>query len=61
MRSEEIFRAKKMIDNKFSLCQRVAKATRVLHVSPRNTQETISQAFAQVASGPDIEVPVAAA
>ena len=41
MRSEAIFRAKKMIENKYSLCQTVSKATRVLHISPRSTQETM--------------------
>jgi hypothetical protein len=59
MRSEEIFRAKEMIENKFSLCQTVAKTTRLLHVSPRNTQETISRAFAKIASGTEIAVPLA--
>ena len=29
MRSEAIFRAKLMIENKYSLCQTVSKATRV--------------------------------
>jgi len=51
MRSEAIFRAKKMIENKFSLCQTVSKATRRLHISPRSTQETISSAFDKVAEG----------
>ncbi len=51
MRSEAIFRAKKMIDNKYSLCQTVAKATRKLHLSPRSTQETISSAFEKIAMG----------
>jgi hypothetical protein len=51
MRSEAIFRAKEMIENKFSLCQTVSKATRRLHISPRSTQETISSAFSKVAEG----------
>ena len=59
MRSEEIFRAKEMIDNKFSLCLTVSKATRRLHVSPRSTGETISSAFAKVAEGPDVPVVIA--
>ena len=58
MRSEEIFRAKEMIENKYSLCQTVSKATRVLHVSPRGTQETISSAFAKVAEGAKFVTPV---
>jgi hypothetical protein len=61
MRSEAIFRAKKMIENKYSLCQTVSKATRVLHVSPRSTQETISSAFDQIASGANVPTPVIAA
>ena len=56
MRSEEIFRAKEMIDNKYSLCQMVSKATRMLHISPRSTQETISSAFAKIAEGSDLPV-----
>jgi hypothetical protein len=56
MRSEAIFRAKEMIENKYSLCQTVSKATRVLHVSPRSTQETISSAFANIASGARLPV-----
>ena len=51
MRSEEIFRAKEMIENKYSLCLLVSKATRKLHISPRSTQETISSAFAKIANG----------
>jgi hypothetical protein len=56
MRSEEIFRAKEMIENKFSLCQTVSRATRRLHISPRSTQETISSAFAKVASGAQLPI-----
>jgi hypothetical protein len=51
MRSEEIFRAKEMIANKYNLCQTASKATRKLHIAPRSTQETISSAFARIASG----------
>jgi hypothetical protein len=56
MRSEAIFRAKEMIDNKFSLCLTVSKATRRLHISPRSTQETISSAFVKIAEGANIPV-----
>ena len=56
MRSEEIFRAKEMIENKYSLCQTVSKATRRLHISPRSTQETISSAFAKIAAGSAVPV-----
>ncbi len=61
MRSEAIFRAKKMIENKYSLCQTVSKATRRLHISPRSTQETISSAFEKIASGTDLPVAIEAA
>ena len=60
MRSEAIFRAKEMIENKYSLCLTVSKATRRLHVSPRSTQETISSAFEKIASEPKIPVLVPA-
>jgi hypothetical protein len=60
MRSEEIFRAKEMIDNKYSLCLTASKATRKLHISPRSTQETISTAFAKIASGADVPVLIEA-
>jgi hypothetical protein len=50
MRSEAIFRAKDIIENKYSLCQAASKATRMLHISSRNTVETINSAFAGIAS-----------
>ena len=56
MRSEAIFRAKEMIENKYSLCQTVSKATRKLHISPRSTQETINSAFAKIALGPQLPI-----
>jgi hypothetical protein len=60
MRSEAIFRAKKMIDNKFSLCLTVSKATRKLHISPQSTQETISTAFEKIAEGSSLPVLIEA-
>jgi hypothetical protein len=60
MRSEAIFRAKEMIENKFTLCLSVSKATRRTHISPRSTQETISSAFAKVAEGSDFPVLIEA-
>jgi hypothetical protein len=62
MRSEAIFRAKKIIANKYSLCQAASRATRLLHISPRNTQETINSVLAQIASGftgPALSKPIA--
>jgi hypothetical protein len=49
MRSEVIFRAKEIIANKYSLCQTASRATRLIHISPRNTVETINDAFAKIA------------
>ncbi len=54
MRSDIIFRAEEKIVNKYKLCQTAAKATRRLHVASRNTQETINNAFASIAAGPDV-------
>jgi hypothetical protein len=45
MRSEIIFRASEAIDNKYRLCQTVAKATRRLHIATRAMNETINSAF----------------
>jgi len=56
MRSEAIFRAKEIIANKYKLCQTVSKATRRLHISSRNTQETINNAFERIATGSEIPV-----
>jgi hypothetical protein len=50
MRSEIIFRAKETIENKYRLCQTVSKATRRLHISSHNTQETINNAFIKIAA-----------
>jgi hypothetical protein len=49
MRSETIFRAKDAIENKYQLCQTASKTTRMLHISTRNTQETITNAFMRIA------------
>ena len=55
MRSELIFRAKETVDNKYQLCQTVAKATRRLHIASRNTTDTINNAFTRV--GEDVALP----
>jgi len=60
MRSEAIFRAKEIITNKYKLCQTVSKATRMLHVSSRDTQATINDAFARIAVGADLPVLIEA-
>jgi hypothetical protein len=49
MRSEAIFRAKEIIDNKYQLCQTASKTTRLIHVASRDTQETINSAFKKIA------------
>jgi hypothetical protein len=50
MRSEIIFRAKETVGNKYELCQMVAKTTRRLHISSKNTQDTINSAFVRIAA-----------
>jgi hypothetical protein len=60
MRSEAIFRAKEIIANKYKLCQTVSKATRMLHISSRDTQATINDAFARIAVGSDSPVSIEA-
>jgi hypothetical protein len=50
MRSEVIFRAKETIGNRYQLCQTASKTTRMLHISSRNTQETINNAFERIAA-----------
>lgn len=56
MRSETIFRAKEIIDNKYRLCQTVSKATRRLHIASQDTQETINSAFAKIAEGTELPI-----
>jgi hypothetical protein len=56
VRSELIFRAKEMVENKYRLCQTVSKATRRLHVPSRNTTDTINNAFTRIAD--DLIIPV---
>jgi hypothetical protein len=51
VRSELIFRAKQTIENKYKLCQTASKATRHLHVSAKNTTDTINNAFTRIADG----------
>jgi hypothetical protein len=54
MRSEIIFRAAEKVANKYKLCQTAAKATRLLHVACRDTQESINNAFVRIAAGSDV-------
>jgi hypothetical protein len=56
MRSEAIFRAKEIIANKYTLCQAVSNTTRQFHVSPKNSPESINDAFRRIASGSDLPV-----
>jgi hypothetical protein len=50
MRSEAIFRAKKIIENRYRLCQTASKTTRLIHIPSRDTQETINSAFEKIAA-----------
>jgi hypothetical protein len=61
MRSESVFRAKEIIGNRYQLCQTVSKATRKIHTSTRNTQETISSAFAKIADSKELSSGVGVA
>jgi hypothetical protein len=51
VRSELIFRAKETVGNKYKLCQTASKATHRLHVSAKNTTDTINDAFSRIAGG----------
>jgi hypothetical protein len=53
VRSELIFRARETVDNKYKLCQTASKATRRLHISAKNTTDTINDAFLRIAGGDD--------
>jgi hypothetical protein len=53
VRSELIFRARETVDNKYKLCQTASKATRRLHISAKNTTDTINDAFSRIAGGDD--------
>ncbi|HEX7158820.1 MAG TPA: hypothetical protein VF214_07385 [Edaphobacter sp.] len=50
MRSEAIFRAKEIIENRYQLCQTASKTARLIHVASRDTQETINNAFEKIAA-----------
>jgi hypothetical protein len=56
VRSELIFRAKQTVANKYKLCQTASKATRRLHLSSKNTTDTINSAFVRIAD--DLVEPV---
>ncbi len=51
MRSELIFRARETVDNKYKLCQTTSKATRRLHITAKNTTDTINDALSRIAGG----------
>jgi hypothetical protein len=56
VRSELIFRARETVENKYRLCQTAAKATRSLHISAKNTTDTINDAFTRIARGSEISL-----
>ncbi|WP_263379911.1 DNA-directed RNA polymerase subunit omega [Granulicella paludicola] len=56
MRSEIIFRASEAIDNKYKLCQTVAKATRRLHIGSQEMNQTINNAFLRIAAEAPVRV-----
>lgn len=61
MRSDSVFRAKEIIANRYQLCQTVSKATRKIHISSRNTQETINSAFEKIADSKELPARVVVA
>jgi hypothetical protein len=50
MRSEIIFRAEKIVGNRYELCRRLAKLTRRTHFVSASTQYAIVDAFVTVAN-----------
>ncbi len=58
VRSELIFRAREKLDNKYKLCQTASKATRRLHITAKNTTDTINDALSRIAGGDEFSLPV---
>jgi hypothetical protein len=50
MRSELVFRANAIIENKYQLCQTAARASRLLHVPFGDMSSTINDALIRVAA-----------
>lgn len=50
MRSELVFAARKTIFNRFTLCQAVAKGTRMFHLAHTPVQNTITVVLRRIAS-----------
>jgi hypothetical protein len=57
VRSELIFRAREKLDNKYKLCQTTSKATRRLHITAKNTTDTINDALSRIAGGDESSLP----
>jgi len=49
VRSDLIFRAQETIENKYKLCQTIARSTRLLHIATKNTTDTINDALTRIA------------
>ena len=52
MRSDQVFRARRMIGNPYLLCQATSKVTRCLHSLSASTQYAIVDAFIVVSTSP---------
>jgi hypothetical protein len=51
MRSELVYSAGDIIQNRFLLATVVSRAVRVLHIGSTRTEDTANQAFAQISQG----------
>jgi ABC-type sulfate transport system substrate-binding protein len=53
MRSKLIFPAVKTVQNRFTLCQLAAKATRRFHTPSKRIQETMNEILEKVGTAPE--------
>ncbi len=60
MRSEQVFRASKQIENRYLLCRLAARTTRRLHFVSANTHDAIEDAFERMSGNSFLDEPVRA-
>jgi hypothetical protein len=58
MRSEQVFRARKQIQNSYLLCRLAARTTRRLHFVSANTHDAIMDAFERIGADTDSDAPL---
>jgi hypothetical protein len=61
MRSEQVFRASKQIENRYLLCRLAARTTRRLHFVSANTHDAIEDAFERMSGHSFLNEPLAGA